>query len=58
MDLMPAALSAQMAITQQKVALSMMKKTAEAQQQVANILLEGAQAVSASSRGGIVNIAA
>lgn len=58
MDMMPAAIAAQMAITQQNAALSMIKKSAEMQQQIADVILEGAQAVSASSRGGIVNIAA
>ncbi|PZO83703.1 MAG: hypothetical protein DI626_08855 [Micavibrio aeruginosavorus] len=58
MDMMPAALAAQQAITQQNVALSMIKKSAEMQQQIADVILEGAQSVSASSRGGIVNIAA
>ena len=58
MDMMPAAIAAQMAMTQQNVALSMIKKSAEMQKQIADVILEGSQAVSASSRGGIVDIAA
>ncbi len=58
MDMMPAAIAAQMAMTQQNVALSMIKKSAEMQQQIADVIMEGAQSVPSSSRGGIVNIAA
>lgn len=53
MDILPAALSAKMAINQQNVAMSMLKKTAEMQQQAAQILLEGA---TNSTRGNNVNI--
>ncbi len=56
--MMPAAIAAQMAMTQQNVALSMIKKSAEMQQQIADVIMEGAQSVPSSSRGGIVNIAA
>lgn len=58
MDMLPAAIAAQMAITQQNAALSMIKKTAQMQQQVVNMLAESALSVSASGRGGVVNIAA
>ena len=53
MDLMPAAIAAQMAMAQQKVALSMIKQTAEMQTQIADILL-----ATVSGRGSVVNIAA
>lgn len=53
MDLMPAAIAAQMAIVQKNVAMSMIKQTADAQAKIADILM-----ASASSRGGNVNIAA
>jgi hypothetical protein len=53
MDLMPAAIAAQMAMAQQRVALSMIKQTAEMQTQIADILM-----ASVSSRGSVVNIAA
>lgn len=48
-----AAIAVQMAMTQQKVALSMMKQTAEMQQQIADILM-----AAVSGRGGVVDIAA
>lgn len=51
MDLMPAAIAAQMAMVQQNVALSVIKKTAETQQQVADILM-----ATISGRGGSVDL--
>lgn len=56
--MLPAAIAAQMAITQQRVALSMIKQTAQMQQQIADVVLEGAANAAASGRGQIVNIAA
>jgi len=53
MEMMPAAIAAQMAIAQQRVALSMIKQTADMQSQIADVLM-----ASVSSRGGVVNIAA
>lgn len=53
MELLPAAIAAQMAITQKNVALSMIKQTAQMQAQVADILM-----ASISGRGGNVNISA
>jgi hypothetical protein len=53
MEMLPAQIAMQMAMTQQNVALSMVKKTAEMQQQIADMLL-----VAASGRGGNVNISA
>ncbi len=53
MDLMPAAIAAQMAMVQQNVALSMLKQTAQTQAQIADILM-----ASVSGRGNNVNIAA
>ncbi len=50
----PALLAAQQAITQQNVAMSLMKKQAQADQQVANILMDAVTAV----RGNNVNISA
>ena len=51
MDILPAAIAAQMAMTQQNVALSMIKKTAETQQQIADILM-----ATISGRGGSVDL--
>lgn len=51
MDMMPAAIAMQMATTQQNVALSMIKKTAETQQQIADILM-----ATISGRGGSVDL--
>jgi hypothetical protein len=57
MEMLPAAIAMQMAMTQQNLALSMVKKTADMQQQIASVLMESLS-VSAPSRGGVVNIAA
>lgn len=48
-----AAIAVQMAMTQQKVALSMIKQTADMQTQIADVLM-----ASISGRGSVVNIAA
>ena len=53
MDLMPAAIAMQMAMTQQNAALSMIKQTAQMQTQIADILM-----ATVSGRGGSVNISA
>lgn len=58
MDMLPAAIGMQMAITQQKAALSMIKSSADAQQAVVNMIAEVSEQISASGRGQIVNIAA
>ena len=50
---MPAAIAMQMAMTQQNVALSMIKQTAQMQQQIADVLM-----ATVSGRGGNVNISA
>lgn len=55
MEMMPAAIAAQMAITQKNAALSMIKQTARMQQAIVDMI---AESVPASGRGGIVNIAA
>jgi hypothetical protein len=51
MDIMPAAIAAQMAMVQQKVALSVIKQTAQTQQQMADILM-----ATISGRGGSVDL--
>lgn len=51
--MLPAAIAMQMAMTQQNVAMSMIKKSAEMQAQVADILM-----AAVSGRGGNVNISA
>ena len=50
-NLLPAAIGMQMAITQKNVSLSMMKQQAQAQQQVADILM-----ATISGRGQNVNL--
>lgn len=55
---MEAAIAAQMAMTQQTVALSMLKQAAQQQQQVAEILLQSVATVPTGSLGGLVDIAA
>lgn len=56
--MLPAAIAMQMAITQQRAALSMIKQTAQMQQQIADVVMQGAANAAASGRGGIVNISA
>ncbi len=57
--ILPAALSAQQAITQQNVALSVVKSSADAEKAIANILTEASQNVpTGSGRGSVVNITA
>ncbi len=58
MDLMPAALSAQMAITQNNVAMAMLKSSAQADRAIANILEQAISNVPAGSRGSNVNFTA
>lgn len=53
MEMMPATIAVQMAMTQQNAALSMIKQTAEMQQQVADLLM-----ATVSGRGGTVNLTA
>lgn len=55
MEMLPAAIAAQMAITQKNAALSMIKQAAQMQQAIVDMI---AESVPASGRGGIVNIAA
>lgn len=53
----PAGIAADQALAQQKVALSVIKKSAEAERGIANILQQSAETVSANtSRGQNVNI--
>lgn len=52
MDMMPAAIAMQMAMVQQSVALSALKRSFETQQQVADMLMATIDA----SRGGNVNL--
>lgn len=58
MDMLPAAIGMQMAITQQKATMSMIKSAAEAQQAVVDMVAEASANIAASGRGQIVNIAA
>lgn len=55
---MPAVLGMQMAITQQKAAVSMLKQSAQMQQAVVNMIAETSQQIAASGRGQVVNITA
>lgn len=57
-ELLPAAIGMRMAINQQNVALSMIKKSAEAGQQIADMVLQGALNVAASTRGSHVDLSA
>ncbi len=52
----PAGIAAEAALAQQAVALSVLKQSAQAQAQIANMLQDAI--VPVSSRGGIVNISA
>lgn len=58
MDLMPAALAAQMAITQKNATLGIIRKSAEADQAIATMIEKNAQslALAASGRGGSVDL--
>jgi hypothetical protein len=58
MDMFPAAIGMQMAITQQKATMSMIKSSAEAQQAVVDMIAEVSSQIASSGRGQIVNIAA
>jgi hypothetical protein len=53
---MEAAIVAQMGLTQHKAALSMLKQSADMQQQMANILLEAVEAIPEGTRGHNVNL--
>lgn len=55
-ELLPAGIGAQMALNQQKVALSVIKSTANSQQAIADMVMEGARTAAANaSRGTRVN---
>lgn len=58
MEMLPAAISAQMAINQQNVAMAMMKSSAQADRAIANILEQAISSVPTGSRGGLVNFSA
>ena len=58
MTALPAAIGMQMAIVQKNAALGMMKANADAQTAMVNMLAQASEQISASSRGGIVNISA
>ncbi len=58
MDLMPAALSAQMAITRNNAVMGMMKQSAQADQQIATLLANAVESVSGSGRGSLINMTA
>lgn len=51
MEMLPAAIAMQMAMVQQNVSLSMLKQTAQTQQQIADVLM-----ATISSRGQNVNL--
>lgn len=57
-NLLPAAIGAQMAMNQNNVAMAMLKSSAQADRQIANILTEAIENVPTGSRGGNVNISA
>ncbi len=54
----PAQIAAQQAATQQAIALSVLKQSADAEKQVANLLEEAILSVSPSSRGGLLDTTA
>ncbi len=56
MTTVPAGIAAQAALTQQNVALSVIKQNAQADQAIAAILQESAETVAAATRGRNVNI--
>lgn len=51
-------IAAQMAMTQQAIGLAVMKQSFDAQQKMADILMDSALTVTASSRGGMLDISA
>lgn len=53
---MDVAIGAQMAMTQQAVALAVIKQSAEMQQKMAEILMDSIVTVPGGSRGGMVNM--
>lgn len=54
----PAGIAAQQALTQQAVSLEVVRASAEADRQIANILTEAVEGAASSGRGSIVNITA
>lgn len=58
MDLLPAAIAAEAAVTRQNVALSTLKASADADKQIANLLEDTLLNVPSGSRGGNVNLTA
>ena len=58
MDLLPVGLEVQRALVQQNVALSNIKQTTQAQAQIATILSNAVESVSASTRGTLLNTSA
>ncbi|MBU0801019.1 MAG: hypothetical protein KKA05_08430 [Alphaproteobacteria bacterium] len=55
---MEAGITAQIAMTQQAVALSVLKQSADMQQKMADILMESIVNVPTGGRGGLVNMTA
>ncbi len=55
---MTAAIEAQMALSQQRALMGIIKQSVVAERQVVNILTEAVQTVPAGSRGNIVNTSA
>ena len=49
-------ITAQIAMTQQTIGLAVMKQSFDMQQKMADILMESALTVSASSRGGMLDV--
>lgn len=58
MDLLPVGLEVQRALVQQNVALSNIKQTTQAQAQIATILSNAVESISASTRGTLLNTSA
>ncbi len=58
MTSIPAGIAAQQALTQQAIALETVKKSAEADQAIANLLADAVDNVPKGSRGSVVNITA
>lgn len=55
---MEATITAQIAMTQQAVALSVMKQNADMQAKMADILMQSVVTVPTGGRGGLVNMSA
>lgn len=58
MDLLPAGIEIQRALVQQNVALANVKQSAQAQAQIATILSNAVESISASTRGSLLNTTA